>query len=105
MLRQREPSLDLPELRKLCHSAPHCFLRLPGICTYSPTECVHDDSLEGGRAFGRKSSDERTLPGCRECHLAYHANARGWQWEVEQGIKAWHRYLWANGWIGVKGKP
>lgn len=97
----RQPPLDLPKLRALCHQAPYCFIRIPSICETGPTECVHDDSLGGGRAFGRKSSDTETLPGCRACHEAYHQHAKAYQAHINDGKARWRHYLWSEKLVGV----
>lgn len=97
----REPPLDLPKLRALCRQAPYCFIRIPGTCEVGPVECVHDDSLIAGRGHGRKSSDTEAVPGCRACHQAYHADARGYQAYVTQGARRWRHYLWTKGLVGV----
>jgi hypothetical protein len=95
-LRFREPRIDDPKLRELCHQAPHCFIRIQDVCTYSPTECVHSDAGKHGRGFSHKSHDFNTLPGCRPCHEAYGTNQDDLQQYVDEGLENWRYYLHRN---------
>ena len=100
-MRERQPRIDDPKLRQLCHDAPHCFLRIPDVCTYSPTECVHSDAQKHGRGMSHKSHDYNSLPGCRACHLAYGSNQGKLQQYVDAGLEDWRYYLHRNRWLRV----
>jgi hypothetical protein len=95
-VRQRQPRYEDPKLRKLCHEVERCFIGIPGVCQFSPTECVHSDAQKHGRGKDYKTHDFNALPGCRPCHLAYGANQDEYQEYVDRGLESWRWHLFVN---------
>lgn len=66
-VRQREPRIELPKLRKSAQHAPMCF------ACWRPNQCgnlvlAHDNWLEAGKGVGYKSHDIFGAIVCGECH-------------------------------------